>query len=176
MALKILILVLLLFIFEITFLTTKEPKVFEELKQDINFTDITFDHIRAFLVTEEGVTGEVTAAKVKKYATFSELFDTDARFVNRGELDHLRSDYTRFENDLFTFSDHVLFENNASLKIKSHKITYDIRKRIAISHTPFTLTSPEGNATGDKLFYDRMRGIIQADHIKFVIDENRGIR
>ncbi|OQX75115.1 MAG: hypothetical protein B6D59_00210 [Campylobacteraceae bacterium 4484_4] len=176
MALKILVLVLLLFVFEIAFLTTKEPKIFEELKQDINFTDISFDHIRAFSITPNGIEAQVTAAQVKKHTTFSELFDTDAYFINRNVLDHVRSDYTRFENNLFTFSDHVLFENNTSLKIRSHKITYDTQKRVATSHTPFILTSLEGNATGDNLFYDRMRGIIRADHVKFVISEREGIR
>ncbi len=176
MALKILILVLLLFVMEALFLGTKEPKIFHQLKEDINFTEISFDRIRAFSITPQGTDAQIDAQKVRKHPTFSELFKTDARFLNGTVVDHIRAGHTIYRDPLFTFSDHVLFENNTSLKIRSDKITYDTKRRLAISHTPFILTSSEGNATGDNLFYDRIKGIIMADHVKFVIAETKGVR
>ena len=100
--------------------------------------------------------GEVSASMQMSAVTDYEM---NATAVNaRYEADTCNRYKDRDEclnqEDLLKFKNNVRYINNENLKFVSNEATYDIKKKIAISNTPFVMTQNGNKITGNSLVYD----------------------
>lgn len=173
MGLKIFAIILILFIAEITFLSTKEPKVLKVSKKDINYATIEFTALQGCTINQDGITQRIAAAKAQKFKTYETLRDVNASFQQNGILHTLKAKKGHFEGDILSLTQNVLYENNQSLHIKTQKLEYNIKTKVAKSPDTFALTSNQGIMIGDSFVYDMKNGTLEGQkmHYNFEADE-----
>jgi len=171
--LKIFAIILILFIAEITFLSTKEPKVLKISKEDINYSTIEFTALQGCTINQEGISQRISATKARKFKTYDTLDDINATFQQNGIQHTLKAKKGRFVGDILTLTQDVLYENNQSLHIKTQKLEYNVKTKIAQSPSTFTLTSNKGIMIGDGFVYDMKNGTLKGQkmHYNFEADE-----
>ena len=173
MGLKIFTIILILFVAEITFLSTKEPKKLSSFKKDINYSTIEFTKIKGITITKKGITEKITASKVLKFKTHDELYNISASFQENNISHTLQAKKATYKNGYLTLSEDVHYENNQSLQIKSQELEYNTKTKIATSPGAFTMYSDKGVAHGDTFVYDiktnRLKG--QKLRYSFEVDE-----
>jgi len=173
MGLKIFSIILILFIAEITFLSTKKPKELKVSTEDINYSTIEFTGLQGCSIDKTGISERIVASHARKYKDHDELDNLNTTFIQNGLSHTLTAKSARLQNDILHLTKEVHYENNQSLRIKSEELEYNTKTKIAQSHTPFTLTSKQGNMQGDRFIYDMRHGKIESKqiHYNFEVDE-----
>jgi len=171
--LKIFTIILILFIAEITFLSTKEPKILNISKEDINYSTIEFSGLQGCSINEEGVSERLVASKVLKFKTHDELYDLNTTFHEDGVIHTLSAAKAHYQNTLLTLKGDVAYENNQSLHIKSEELEYNVKTKIVTSPSAFRLTSNKGIMIGDSFVYDMNNSSIKGEkmHYNFEVNE-----
>jgi len=165
--LKIFAILLILFIAEITFLSTKEPKIIKVSKDDIEYSTIEFTALQGSSIDKNGISDSIIASKARKFKTHDELYDLNTTFLEQGVSHTLSAKKARYQNDLLFLNGNVTYENNQSMKIKSKELEYNVKTKIATSPTPFTLTSTKGIMIGKSFVYDMTNGTIEGDKMQY---------
>ncbi len=168
MALKIFLIAITLFLAEIIFITTKEFKSENFTKKDFDATDIAFEQIDGYLISKDGIQAFIKASEVLKYANKSEIFNIKTIFQKENLEYKISAKTALLQNDILHLRGDVVYENNRSLKILSQYILYNTKNEIAISKTPFILTSPRGKIIGDQFEYDQKNGKIKANNLNYL--------
>ncbi len=173
MGLKIFTIILILFIAEITFLSTKEPKVLKTSKKDINYSTIEFTHLQGSSIDEDGISQRIIASRAEKFKTHDMLYDLNTSFQKKGIAHQLSSKKARYENDHLYLNGDVLYENNQSLHIKSEELEYNVKTKMLKSSSAFKLTSNQGIMTGESFEYDMNNEALKGEkmHYHFEVDE-----
>ena len=167
MALRIFAIAIVLFLAEIVFLTTKDFKDNESLRDDIDFTDIAFENIDGYLITKNGIEAKIKASKVLKYSNKSEIFDIKTDFLHKNIKNQITAQKATLKEDIMELNGNVHYENNNSMQLNTQNLVYNTKTEIVTANSPFTLTSDRGNAKGDSFIYDQKNGIIKAQKIKY---------
>jgi len=167
MGLKIFSIILILFIAEITFLSTKKPKELKISKEDINYSTIEFTGVQGCSIDKDGISERIIASRARKYKTYDALDDLNTSFIQNGLSHTLTAKNARLQNGTLHLTREVHYENNQSLRIKSEELEYNTKTKIAQSQTPFILTSKQGDMTGDSFVYDMQNGVIKSQHIQY---------
>jgi len=154
MALKIFTIIMVLFVAELTFLATKEPKKLKTNKKEIVTSDIEFRNLSGASVDEYGLKNSIKAKKAIKFKTHDELFDIDAAFADEGLTHSIKAKKAIYENNHLTFENDVFYENNQSLTIKTQNLEYNTKTEVASSSKAFILTSKESTMRGEGFVYD----------------------
>ena len=171
MVVKIFAIAILLLVLEITFLSTQEPITLELKKSKIAFSDVTFEHVQAYLITTEGMRGLLKAAEAQSFGTTNELSQIDATLFFKDHHDYITADRARYTPDRLHLFDHIVYDSNHSLLFKSDDLVYNIQNGIVTSHKPFTLDKDGAHAEGDSLLYDTKKRFAKAEKIRFTINE-----
>ena len=173
MGLKIFSIILILFIAEITFLSTKEPKILKVSKKDINYSTIKFTTLQGCTIQKEGISQRIRASKALKFKTYDELYDLNTSFLEQGIRHTLIAKKARYQDDILYLTGDVLYENNQSLHIKSKELEYNVKTKIAKSPVAFTLSSNQGIMIGDSFVYDMKNGALKGEkmHYSFEVNE-----
>ncbi len=173
MGLKIFTILLILFIAEITFLSTKEPKVLKTSKKDINYSTIEFTGLQGCSIDEDGISERIVASKALKFKTHDELYDLNTSFQKKDITHHLSALQARYKNDHLYLKGNVLYENNQSLHIKSEELEYNVKTKIVKGSSAFTLTSNKGIMIGDSFEYDMNNEALKGEkmHYQFEVKE-----
>jgi len=163
----------MLFVAEITFLSTKEPKHIKLSKKDINYSTIEFTALQGSSIDKNGISETIKALKALKFKTHDELYEFNTTFQQKGVTHTLSSSKARYENDKLFLSGDVHYENNQSMQIKSKELEYNVNTKIAKSLSPFTLRSSKGNMVGDSFVYDMTNNTIEGEKMqyRFEVDE-----
>jgi LPS export ABC transporter protein LptC len=167
MALKIFAIAMVLFLAEIVFITTKDFKDNKTEKNDIDFTDIAFEKVKSYLVTKDGCEAKLEAKKILKYQNHAEAFSVKTEFLKQDKKNYIKAEKAILKDKIIHLTDHVIYENNESLQIKSEDLVYNTKTKITTIDSPFTLISDQGKVLGNNLRYDQKNGIIKADNIKY---------
>ncbi len=167
MVIKVFAIVVVLFLAEIVFLSTKDFDDKQNDRKDIDFTDIAFENIEAYLISKDEVVAKLEAKKVLKYSQKSEIFDIKAEFLHKNLKNSIVSDKATLEGDIMKLSGDVHYENNNSIKIDTQNLLYNTKTEIVLTNYPFILTSLRGDVEGDSFIYDQKSGTIKADKIKY---------
>jgi LPS export ABC transporter protein LptC len=167
MALKIFAIVLVLFLAEIVFLTTKDFKDIKSSKKDLEFTDITFENIHSYTITKDGINSNLKASKILKYKNRAVIYDVDADFLHKDEQNNIHANKALLKEDNIHLTGDVHYENNASLDIKSKDLVYNTKTEIATIKSPFILNTQSGAIKGNNLIYDKKNGTIKAKNINY---------
>jgi LPS export ABC transporter protein LptC len=171
--LKLFSIILILFIAEITFLSTKEPKILKVTKEDINYSTITFTKLQGCTIDDKGISQRISASKALKFKTHDELYDLNTSF-QKGDLKHtLLADKANFKNSILYLTGNVLYENNQTTRIKSRELEYNVKTKIVKSPVAFTLTSNKGIMQGKSFIYDMQNKELKGEgmHYSFEVDE-----
>ncbi len=171
MGLKIFTIILILFIAEITFLSTKEPKSLQRAKKDINFSTITFTSLQGVHIDSHGISDHIAASKALKFKTHDELYDLNASFQQQGITHQLHAKKARFQNDNLTLQEDVKYENNQSMQIKSRELEYNTKTKIVKSTSPFTLTSKQGIMIGERFEYDMAKKSLKGEKMHYTFED-----
>ncbi len=173
MGLKIFTIILILFIAEITFLSTKEPKVLNVSKEDINYSTIKFIGLQGASIDANGISERIVASKALKFKTHDELYDLNTTFHKEGVSHTLIASQARYQNELLFLKGDVTYENNQSLHIKSEELEYNVKTKIVTSPSAFRLTSNKGIMIGDSFVYDMNNTSIKGEkmHYNFEVNE-----
>ena len=167
MALKIFAIVLVLFLAEIVFLTTKDFKDIKSSKKDLEFTDITFENMHGYTITKEGINSELKASKLLKYQNRVIVYDVDTDFLHKDEQNRIHANKALLKEDNIHLTGDVHYENNTSLDIKSKDLVYNTKTEIATIKSPFILNTQSGVIKGNNLIYDKKNGTIKAKNINY---------
>ncbi len=167
MGLKIFSIILILFIAEITFLSTKKPKELKVSKKDINYSTIEFRGLQGCSIDKTGISQRITASRARKFKTHDELYDLNTTFIENNISHRLTAKRAHFKDDIFRLTKEVYYENNQSMQIKSEELEYNTKTKIAESKTPFTLTSKQGEMHGDTFVYDMQHGKIAGKKMQY---------
>ncbi len=167
MALKFFAIVILLFLAEIVFLTTKDFKDDKHQKSEIDFTDIAFENIHGYLITADGVEATLEASKLLKYNQHVYIVDIRSGFLKDGVKSSIGADSARVTDDIIELMGDAYYENNNSLKIESNELIYDRVSRVVSSSVPFRLSTLQGVVFGNGFRYDQIVGKIEAKEIKY---------
>jgi len=171
--LKIFTIILILFIAEITFLSTKEPKLLKISKEDINYSTIKFTKLQGATITENGISERIVASKALKFKTYDELYDLNTTFHKKGVSHAICAAHARYEDAILFLKGNVLYENNQSLHIKSEELEYNVKTKIVKSPSAFKLTSDRGIMIGNSFEYDMEHDALKGGsmHYNFEVNE-----
>jgi LPS export ABC transporter protein LptC len=167
MGLKIFAIVLVLFLAEIVFLTTKDFKEPVDEKKEFDYTDISFENINSYEITKDGITSNIQASKLLKYADYSKVYDIKAKVLNKGKLTHVKADKALLTKSKIHLMGDVSYENNNSIHVKSQDLVYNSKTDIITIDTPFILETDSGEVKGNHLVYNQKDGNIKAKNIYF---------
>ncbi len=167
MALKVFAIVIVLFLAEIIFLSTKDFDSNKNERKDIDFTDIAFENIQAYLLTKDEVVAKLEAKRVLKYSQKSEIFDIKTEFLHKNLKNSIVSDKAILKGDTIELSGDVHYENNNSMKIDTQNLMYNRKTEIIQTTYPFVLTSLRGDVEGEGFIYDQKNNNIKADKIRY---------
>jgi LPS export ABC transporter protein LptC len=167
MGLKIFSIFLILFIAEITFLSTKKPKELKISKKDINYSTIEFRGLQGCSIDKTGISERITASRALKFKTHDELYDLNTTFIEENITHKLTAKRAYYQNNIFRLTKEVNYENNQSMQIKSEELEYNTKTKIAESKTPFILTSKQGEMHGKTFIYDMKQGKIEGEQIQY---------
>ncbi len=166
MGVKIFAIFTFLFMFEIIFLNTTQFKSTAKRK-NIDYTDISFDKIDSYLITEKGVSSTLNSSKVLKYKDHIELFDINAMLTKNSKKNYIKADKSIIKEEIITLKGDVRYESNDSIEIKSENLQYNKKSKIVSNNEAFTFNSKNGNVKGSNLFYDQVQGIVKAKNIVY---------
>jgi len=166
-ALKVFAIVIVLFLAEIIFLSTKDFDNNQNERKDIDFTDIAFENIEAYLLTKDEVVAKLEAKSVLKYREKSEIFDIKTEFLHKNLKNSITSDKAILKGDVIELSGDVHYENNNSMKIDTQNLIYNTKTEIIKTTYPFILTSLRGDVEGNGFIYDQKNGNIKANKIRY---------
>ncbi len=173
MAVKIFAIILLLVIMEITFLSTKEPVTLEIRQPKLDFSDITFENLNAYLLTKEGLQGELRASRALAYKERNELYNIHTVLYFSDHNDTLQADKAIYRQNILHLLDNIVYKSNETFLLKSDDLVYNIDTERVISNTPFLLEQNRSRATGSYLVYDTRKREVSARDITFTIEEDR---
>jgi LPS export ABC transporter protein LptC len=173
MALKIFTIIMVLFVAELTFLATKEPKKLKTEQKEIVTSDIEFNNLSGASIDENGLKNSIKAKKAIKFKTHDELFGIDASFTDEGLTHSIKAKKAIYQNNNITFENDVFYENNQSLTIKTQNLEYNTKKEVASSSKPFILTSKESIMSGDSFIYDMKNKNLKGTKLHYIqeVDE-----
>lgn len=167
MALKVFAIALMLFLAEIVFLTTKDFKDGNTHRENLDFTDISFENIHSYLVTKEGCDSKLEATQLLKYKAHVEVYDVKTEFLHKNQQNNIQAKKAILKGDLIHLIGDVNYENNASLEVKSEDLVYNTKTKISTTDTSFILTSDQGSVKGENFIYDQINGTIKAQNIHY---------
>ena len=156
---------------EITFLSTKEPVTLEIKHPKLNFSDITFENLDAFLFTPEGLKGELKSSKTLIYKDHDELYDIYAILYFSDHNDTLKAKKAHYKGNILHLTDDITYRSNNTFLLKSDDLVYNIDTEVAVSQTPFLLEQNGSKATGNHLVYDAIKREVKAEDVVFTIEE-----
>ncbi len=171
MAVKIFAIGLLLFILEIAYLSTHKPITLEIKKQNIDFSDITFEDINAYVLTENGVKTTLEASKALSYKDKNMLYDIKSHLIFDKRADTIQADEAIHQSDTLYLKNNVIYESNDSTLLKSDDLVYNIDKGIATSNAPFIMKRKNFDAKGSYFVYNAKERYIKAENIIVNIEE-----
>ncbi len=171
MAIKIFAIGLLLFILEIAYLSTHKPITLEIKKQNIDFSDITFENINAFVLTKEGIKSTLKASYALNYKDKIMLYDIDSHLIFDKRADTIKADEAMHQNDTFYLKKNVVYESNDSTLLKTDDLVYNTTKGTAISDAPFIMKQENLDAKGSYFVYNTKERYIKAKNIVVNIEE-----
>ncbi len=167
MVIKVFAIVIVLFLAEIIFLSTKDFDNSQNDKKSIDFTDIEFENIQAYLISKDGVDAKLEAKKVLKYSQKSEIFDIKTEFLHKNLKNTITSNKAILRDDIIALNGDVHYENNNSMKIDTQNLVYNTKTEIIETNSSFILTSLKGDVRGESFIYDQKSGNIKADKINY---------
>ena len=156
---------------EITFLSTHEPITLQIKQPKIDFSDITFETLDAYLLTPEGIKGHLEASKALAYKERNELYDIKSIIRFEDHEDKVKADKAVYRTDILHLINNIVYDSNGTFLLKSDDLVYNINKDIVISKTPFQLEHNNSSATGKYLIYNAKERFVKAKHIVFTIEE-----
>jgi len=170
-AIKVFAVILLLLVMEITFLSTKKPITLEIKQPKLNFSDITFENLDAFVFTPEGLKGELEASKALVYQEHDELYDVRSVLWFDDHNDTLQADKALYRQNILHLMNNISYRSNNTFLLKSDDLVYNIDTEIAVSKTPFSLEGNRSKATGNYLVYDTVKREVKATNVVFTIED-----
>ena len=173
MALKIFTIIMVLFVAELTFLATKEPKKLQTKKSEIITSDIEFKNLSGGSIDEFGIKNQLSAKKAIKFKTHDELYDINASFSNEETTHNIKAKKAIYEDDKVTFENDVFYENNQSMQIKTQNLEYNTKTKVASSSEAFKLTTDDATVIGEGFVYDMKNRHLKATkpHYTQEVDE-----
>jgi len=154
MGLKIFTVLLVLFIAELTFLATKDPKDLSFQEKDIATADLSFDNLKGISITKQGVKSKLEAKKVKKFKDDQILYGIKV-YHKDGNLTHnIQAKRAIHKDSKITFKNSVKYKNSQNLHIFTQNLEYNISNKKIIVNSPFTLSKDESKLNGETLIYD----------------------
>lgn len=172
MAIKIFAIILLLILMEITFLSTKEPITLDIKNIKIDFSDISFEKLNAYLLTPEGIKGDLKASKALIYTTRNELYNIDAILYFEDHNDTLKADKAVYRKEILHLINNIYYRSNSTFLLKSDDLVYNIDTERVVSNTPFLLEYNSSQAQGNYLVYDAPLRHVKAKKVIFTFEED----
>ena len=171
MVIKIFAVVLLLLVMEITYLSTQEPITLQIRQPKIDFSDVTFEKLDAYLITTERIKARLTADRALTYKTRNELYDINATLHFDDHDDSLVAQKAIYRPRTLHLINDIVYDSNHSLLLKSDDLVYNTHTDIAISHTPFRLEQKRAVAEGSYMEYHAKTRHLKANDVVFTIEE-----
>ena len=156
---------------EITFLSTQEPITLELKRQEIAFSDITFEKLHAYMITTQGMQGDLKAAKAQTFKRRNELDEINATLYFKDHRDYLSAGKAWYLPEIVHLKERVRYDSNQSILFKSEDLVYNMQNGIAVSETPFTLDKDGAHAEGRGLVYESRARHVKARDVRFTIEE-----
>ncbi len=173
MALKIFTIIMALFVAEITFLATKEPKKLKNKERKILTANLEFDKLKGFSIDEKGVTNSLHASKVLRFDNKEQLFDIDAKYIDKNITHLIKAKEAIHQNDTIVFKERVDYQNSKEIEIVGKNLEYNIKTKVISSAMPFELKKDNTTLYGKNFIYDMKQELLQANKIKYIqkVDE-----
>jgi LPS export ABC transporter protein LptC len=154
MGLKIFTVLLVLFIAELTFLATKDPKALTQEKRDFATADISFSTLKGISLTLDGVKNRLEASKVNRFKDHLNLYNIKAFHKDENLTHNIQAKSATYKDDNVSFKDSVKYKNSDDLHIFTQLLEYNIAKKEIVVNSPFTMRKDGSKLEGIKLFYD----------------------
>ncbi len=169
MGVKIFTVLLFLFVAELTFLATKEPKDLSHKDEIALQTDLSFSALHGTFMTPEGVTQELHASKAIRYNDHETLEDINASYTE-GNLTHqVRAKSATHRDHMIRFEDQVFYQNSQDLRILTQILEYNMTQKVITSPTPFQLWQKRDiQAKGSGFVYDLAQKKLQATQVHYI--------
>ena len=156
---------------EITFLSTQKPVTLEIKHPKLDFSDITFENLDAFLFTPEGLKGELEASRALIYKEHDELYNIRSVLWFDDYNDTLKADKALYKKNILHLLNNISYRSNNTFLLKSDDLVYNIDTEIAVSNTPFSLEGNRSKVTGNSLVYDTVKREVRASGVIFTIED-----
>ncbi len=173
MAVKIFSIILLLFVLEIAFLTTHEPITLDIKNTPLDFSNITFEKVQAYVITKDGMQATLKAQKALAYNNRNELYKVNAKVYNPTHIDTIKADRAIQKEVLLHLYSNISYESNNSMLLKSDELLYNTKTKIAKSLSPFSLVHKKLYAKGSRFVFDTKQNILHAKYIKLTLKEEK---
>ena len=173
MALKIFTIIMALFVAEITFLATKEPKKLKQQKREILNADLTFTNLKGKILDQNGSKGTLQASKAIKYSDYEKLFDIKLSYKDKNLTSNLSSKRAIHKKNRLLFKDSVEYENNQSMKILAKSLEYNLKNKVVSSDQPFHLQKDNATISGENFIYDTKKNLLEIQKVKYTQEVKR---
>ena len=154
MVIRIFYLVVSIFSVAMVYLAIEEPYYSDLLSGGEVSASMQMSAVTDYEMNATAVNARYEADTCNRYKDRDECLKFKGVAI-RGDKEHnISSDEAIYQEDLLKFKNNVRYINNENLKFVSNEATYDIKKKIAISNTPFVMTQNGDKITGNSLVYD----------------------
>ena len=154
MGLKIFTIILALFIAELTFLATKEPKDLSQKEKDFTTADLSFSDLKGATITPFGISSKLEAKKVVQFKNKQKLYKIKASHKEANLTHTIKADMAIGEDGLISFKDNVFYQNSQNLQILTQFLEYNTIKKKITAPSAFSMSRGDAKLDGKSLLYD----------------------
>ena len=131
---------------------------------------VLFKNSTTYDISNDGVSMVAQIDKAVLYSNFQELHNSTLIYKENDNSNNLSANYIKkIDNDLLLYGK-VVFQNGKNILLKTKKLQYNIKNKIAKSDTKFELLLNNNYFSGDNIILDTKKKEIVAKNIHFKIN------
>lgn len=166
----------LLIISVLSFFATVNNEVEEIKEKDLAL--VTFHNATMYTLTEDNVNRIVQSSKAMRFKTRDEMYK--ATFIlrakseeNKNLTDIISADFVEKKGSDLTFVDHVKYNRDDFISLKTDILHYNVDTKIAYNDKPFIGTYYSNFLIGEALYFDTVKTYFKSKkaHFEINIDE-----
>ena len=150
-------------------------KNLEKYKVDKDLPLVIFEKPVMYTLNEQSINKVVISSHALKYKNRDEMFNADIILKNQDltkdfKSEKLQADLIVKKQDIYTLTKNVKYTRDDFVKLNTHELIYDDKKKIAQNSKPFDAIYNNHFFKGTNLYLDINNDYITAKNAHFEID------
>ncbi len=172
MVVKVLYYVLSIFVIVVFFLFFQEPYLLDLSKVNTEFANVEMDGVRDVEMNEERIFRVFRAKKVLRYPSKDVVEFVNMDIYEDGLVYNIKGNRAVYKDGVVRADGNVFVHRNDGMYIKTEKLSFDTKKKLISSDSPFVYGSDFLYAHGKRFSYDVDKKYLKIKDIEAVYKGN----